>query len=148
VEKEIEIDREKIKTYIVWRDLLPCALLIPACGLGLLLAAIQLPFLIWYYPRWVTTLRYCLDDRSLRVEKGLLFKSRKTIPLDKITDLELVQGPILRAFEMWDIKVQTASTGSQMPEAVLLGVINPEQVREEILAIRGEYLESHAASGR
>ena len=148
MEKEIDIDRDKILTYQWWGNSLICALLVPVFGIGLILAAITVPLLVWYYPRWVTALRYCLDDRSLRVEQGLLFRSRKTIPLDKITDLELVQGPLLRALDMWKIKVQTASTGSQMPEATLIGVINPDQVREEILAIRGEYLKSHAALGR
>ncbi|MCL2710414.1 MAG: PH domain-containing protein [Planctomycetaceae bacterium] len=143
MEKEIDIDRQKILTYLWWQNLLPCVILAPFC-IGFLLAAITVPLLVWYYPRWVAALRFCLDDRSLRVEQGLLFRSRKTIPLDKITDLELVQGPLLRALDMWQIKVQTASTGSQMPEAMLIGVINPEQVREEILAIRGEYLKSHA----
>ena len=145
MEKEIDIDRQKILTYTAWCELSVCVLLIPVFGIGLILAAIAIAGLKWYYPRYVAALRYCLDDRSLRVEQGLLFRSRKTIPLDKITDLELVQGPLLRALDMWKIKVQTASTGSQMPEATLIGVINPEQVREEILAVRGEYLKSHAA---
>jgi len=148
MEKEIDIDRQKIITYNAWLGFLPCILFLPVFGLGLIFAAIQVALIYYYYPRWTATLRYCLDDRSLRVEQGMLFKSRKTIPLDKITDLELVQGPLLRALGMWKIKVQTASTGSQMPEAMLVGVIDPEQVREEILATRAEYLKSHVSLGR
>ena len=148
MEKEIDIDRQKLLTYSAWLNLLLCAALVPLCGFGLLLAAIFAPLLIWYYPRWLAALRYCIDDRSLRVEQGVLFKSRKTIPFDKITDLELVQGPLQRAFDLWSIKVQTASTGSHTPEAELMGVINPEQIREEILAARDKHFASHVVPGK
>ena len=142
MEKEFDIDREKLVSYCIWQSLLPCVILVLLFGIGLLLAVLIFPFATWYYPRWVKVLRYCLDDKALRVEQGLLFRSRKTIPLDKITDLELVQGPLLRYFGMWTIKIQTASTASQLPEATLLGLVNPDQVREEILAAKTAYLKS------
>jgi membrane protein YdbS with pleckstrin-like domain len=142
MEKELDIDREKIIKYSTWGGVLGYMPLVLFFGIGLILGAIAFAFGSWFYPRWVKVLRYCLDEKSLRVEQGLMFKSRKTIPLDKITDLELAQGPILRYFDMWVIKVQTASTGSQLPEATLIGVINPEEVREEIMAVRTEYLKS------
>jgi putative membrane protein len=143
MEKEFDIDREKLVTYCIWQSLLPCVILVLLFGIGLLLAVLVFPFAAWYYPRWVKVLRYCLDDKALRVEQGLLFRSRKTIPLDKITDLELVQGPLLRYFGMWTIKIQTASTASQLPEATLLGLVNPDQVREEILAAKTAFLKSN-----
>jgi len=143
MEKELDIDREKLIQYNWWTGLLVCIPLVFVFGLGLILAAIHYALAILWYPRWVEVLRYCLDDTSLRVEQGLLFRSRKTIPLDKITDLELVQGPVLRAFGMWTVKVQTASTASQLPEATLYGLVNPEQAREEILAAKTAYLKSN-----
>jgi membrane protein YdbS with pleckstrin-like domain len=87
----------------------------------------------WFYQKRAKALRYCLVHNALRVESGVLFRRRKTIPYDKITGLELVQGPFLRYLDIWIIKIQTASTGAQTPEATLLGVINPEQVRDDIL---------------
>ena len=119
-----------------------CAPFVLLFGIGLIFVGIHIAIAKLYMPKWVKVLRYCLDDKSLRVEQGLLFRSRKTIPLDKITDLELVQGPILRAMGMWTIKVQTASTSSQLPEATLLGLVNPEKAREEILAAKTAYLKS------
>ena len=145
--KEIGIDREKIITYHQWQGLLPYLPLVLCCGLGLIPAAVWwFAVAPWYLPRWVNALRYSVDNKVLRVESGLLVKRRKTIPLDNITDLELVQGPLLRALDMWTIKVQTASTGSHMPEAVLGGVINPEQVRDEILAARDEHFMQRVAA--
>jgi len=142
MEKEIGIDRQKILTYTTWKGFMLCVLLVPAFGMGLLLAIIHIMLIVWFYPKWAAVLRYCFDDKALRVERGILFRSRKTIPLDKITDLELFQGPLLRALDMWVIKVQTASTGMQTPEAVLYGVVHPEQIRDEILAARNEHMKS------
>jgi len=150
MEKEINIDREKITSYYsyrgVWIGLWCClplvcmAFALPVLfGLLLILAVIWIAIGCLFLPKWAEALRYSFDDKALRVEKGLIFKSRKTIPFDKITDMELIQGPLLRAFDMWNIKIQTASTGSQIPEATLVGVINPEQVREEILAARDRH---------
>ena len=142
MEKEIDINRRKIVMYYGLLGLLPCVLLIPLYGIGLVLVAVQVALVIFFYPRLAKALRYYYDSRVLQVEKGVLFKSRKTIPLDKITDLELVQGPVLRILDMWIIKVQTASTGSLTPEAMLWGVVNPEQVRDEILAAKDECIKS------
>lgn len=139
MEKEINIDRTKIVAYHGWVGMILAILFLPLFGVGLILIILQVGLIALFYPRQAAALRYCYDHRALRVEKGLLFKSRKTIPLDKITDLELAQGPLLRALGMWIIKVQTASTASQMPEATLWGVIDPEKVRDEILAAKDEY---------
>lgn len=142
MEKELDIDRDKIISYYLWLGLLTCAPFVLLFGIGLILAGIYYAIHTLYMTRWVKVLRYCLDDKALRVESGLLFKSRKTIPLDKITDLELVQGPLLRALGMWTVNVQTASTASGSPEATLVGLVLPEHVREEILAAKTAYLKS------
>jgi hypothetical protein len=42
-----------------------------------------------------------------------------------------------------DLGVASSDSGTQAPEAVLLGIANPEQVRGEILAARNAYLASH-----
>ena len=168
MEKEIDIDRQKIVTYwwvnelfsalvlalVVsvlfswlvyswffmknhWWDAREIFLLITSfIGIVLVLALIItvhiVYFLPWYYKIRVNALRYCFVSKALRIESGVLFRSRKTIPYEKITSVELVQGPVLRYFNMWVIKVQTASTGSLTPEATLLGVVQPTQIRDEI----------------
>jgi membrane protein YdbS with pleckstrin-like domain len=154
MEKDIDINRMKITVYLFGVGALVCLLILAflwffymisdlwvfllLLWVGLLATlgyACCTPMIAWAY-------RYRLGDKMLRIDKGVFFKSRKSIPLDKITDLELVQGPFLRMLGMWLIKVQTASTALQTPAATLLGVINPEKVREEIMAARTEYLKS------
>ena len=72
----------------------------------------------------------------------MFFLARKTIPLDRVTDIVLVQGPLMRHFNVWSLRVQTAGAGSHFPEGVLLGIEEPERVRDLLLEARDE-----AASG-
>ena len=39
-----------------------------------------------------------LTDRSLNIRMGWLFKKQQNIPLDKLTDVSIHEGPILNAF--------------------------------------------------
>jgi len=157
MEKEFDISRVKIVLYWSLQGTAGLLALLPLFLFILFLAmrpahALSFTWLLGVIPplvilSWICctpimtyALRYRMDAHVLRVDKGVLFKSRKAIPLDKITDLELVQGPLLRALGMWTIKVQTASTGLQTPEATLIGVSDPEQVRDEIMAARDKQI--------
>jgi len=156
MEKDFDISRVKIMLYMALQGVAGLLVLSPLFVLIVALAmrptqAVPFPWLfgvplllvlcyVCCTPIMVYALRYRIDTKALRIDKGVLFKSRKSIPLDKITDLELVQGPLLRVLNMWTIKVQTASTGSQMPEATLVGTIDPERVRDEILTARDEHI--------
>lgn len=46
-----------------------------------------------------------LTNRSLRVSKGILTKGEKGVPLDRITDVGVVQGPLMRYFEVEALSV-------------------------------------------
>jgi len=155
MEKDFNISRVKIVMYWSLQGVIGLLVVFPLFFLVTVSARGHMPFhLVLFFglplfiilgyicctPFRACALRYRIDTKALRIDKGVLFKSRKSIPLDKITDLELVQGPLLRFMNMWTIKVQTASTGSQMPEATWIGTINPEQVRNEILAARDEHV--------
>jgi len=106
----------------------------------LLLLMLALPmcaiaaFSFWLCPQQVKALRYWLEDNTLRADGGVLFKFQKSIPLERITDVALVQGPLLRYFNIWAMQIQTA--GSAQCEATLYGVRNPEEIRELILSQR------------
>jgi membrane protein YdbS with pleckstrin-like domain len=79
-------------------------------------------------------LRYRLEATTLRADGGVFFLFRKSIPLERITDIALVQGPLLRFFDIWAMRIQTA--GSAQCEATLYGVCEPEKIRELILSQR------------
>ena len=128
-ETEFEIDREAVEQYF------------RAIQSLLLLLIWIVPGLIHYYwsshklcPQQANNLRYRLEGSTLRADGGVFFLFRKSIPLERITDVALVQGPLLRFFNIWAIRMQTA--GSTESEATLYGIRNPEEVRELILSRR------------
>lgn len=79
-----------------------------------------------------------LLERSLRVKRGVLNKTEKTVPLDKITDLGITQGPIMRFCGVEAISIETAGQSSGMGSALvmLVGVRDAKAFRDAVLEQR------------
>lgn len=137
-EHEFEIDRDAVYRYLlVTYTLIVLIMTVWVFGAGILLAP------LWWlvigpplHCRQVRALRYWLDGGTLRINQGFIFLQRKAIPLDRVTDIVLSQGPLARHYGVWNMKIQTAGTGQQMPEGTLVGVINAEAARDLILKRR------------
>jgi putative membrane protein len=104
-----------------------------------------LPFW-WIFGMWVTQrfldrMECTLTRRTLIVRKGWLVRVEKTIPLDKITDLGMIQGPLMRFFGIHALSIETA--GSTQPGALvkLHGIRDVEAFRDTVLAQRDRMLE-------
>jgi putative membrane protein len=112
-------------------------------GIGILVALIY----AWTVGKWLPTrqsgeLRYWLEGSTLRVDQGVYFLKRKAIPLDRVTDVMLVQGPVMRRCGIWSLNIQTAGMGGQsVAEAILYGIEEPERVRDLLLATRDAAVE-------
>ncbi len=87
-----------------------------------------------------------LTTRSLNFSKGFLFKTQKNVPLDKITDLALHEGPLLRALGLTRLKVETAG-GSQAEGALLslVGIRDSLAFRDRVLDQRDMVVASGGA---
>ena len=89
---------------------------------------------------WAASLTYRLNDSALFVSSCfalwgiVLYRTEKTIPLAKITDVRLVQGPILSRMNLWVLQIQTASAGgTDYAEAKLYAPESPHELREQIV---------------
>ncbi|HUG18676.1 MAG TPA: PH domain-containing protein [Planctomycetaceae bacterium] len=136
---EYLLQRDQIAKYFYWQSI--CLILLTSIwffGLGILFAILYaITIGKWLPQRQADALRYWLDGYTLRVDQGVYFLKRKAIPLDRVTDVILSQGPILRYCGLWTLNIQTAGAGGQViPEAVLVGLENPETIRDEILKAR------------
>ena len=83
--------------------------------------------------RYLATFRCTLTSRSLQVAKGLFVKIEKTVPLDRITDLAIVQGPIMRLFNIEALSVETAGQSSPGSLVQLAGIQNGREFRDAVL---------------
>tara|TARA_R110002049_G_scaffold285698_4_gene467086 strand:- start:252458 stop:253009 length:552 start_codon:yes stop_codon:yes gene_type:complete len=77
--------------------------------------------------RYLKSHRCTLTNRNLKVAKGVLTRTEKTVPLDRITDVGLTQGPIMR---MMGIEVLTVETAGQSSAGALVGLAGIKQGRE------------------
>jgi len=160
-ETELEIDRDAVRRYFMAVLVLACIVLpLTLAFIVIMLIVVvnvdqnfdQLRSVIWHgvgfgvffvivfaygcwlCPRTANSLRYRLVGSTLRTDEGVFILNRKSIPLERIMDVVLVQGPLLRFFNIWTMQIKTV--GSPMPEATLYGVREPENIREMILAQR------------
>ena len=77
-----------------------------------------------------------LTDRSLNVRQGWLFKKQQNIPLDKITDMAVIEGPILSALGLCHLTIETAGGSGGGGSASLTGVIDALGFRDLVLKQR------------
>ena len=104
------------------------------CLIGWVIAT--LPVLAWI-PAFYTTLEYVIDNDSIKGRSGVFWKKHVTIPFTKVTNLDITQGPLQRAFGVGTIHVQTAGAGSQQgakAELSLFGIKRLEEVKDDIMA--------------
>lgn len=87
-----------------------------------------------------------LTDKALKVKKGIFIRIEKTIPLEKITDMGMVQGPIMRAFDLHTLTVETAGQSGVGALVSLIGIIDAPGFRETVLQQR-EAVTSTAGDG-
>jgi putative membrane protein len=99
---------------------------------------------IWLFVGWrvhrrqYESLSCELTTRTLNVKRGYLFKVQQNIPLDKITDLAVHEGPILRHLGLCSLRIETAGGGqaTSTGQASLPGVVDAEAFRDLVLAQR------------
>lgn len=96
---------------------------------------------MWITGRYLERMECTLTKRTLIVKKGFLVRVEKTIPLDKITDLGMVEGPLMRLFDIQALSIETAGSTAQGALVKLQGIENAEEFRDTVLEQRDRMLE-------
>lgn len=97
--------------------------------------------------RYLKRMTCTLTERSLKVTRGIMVRREMTVPLDKITDVGLVEGPIMRLMDLQAVKIETAGQATAGAAVQLVGIMNARQFRDQVLAQRDE-VSSHPAAHR
>lgn len=102
-----------------------------------------LPVWLVLGPAWVrryhASLRCELTERSVVVGKGIFFRRELTIPLDKIQDISIREGPLLTAFGLLQLRIETAgqsNSGTGKSDSDLVGLLDARALRDRILEQR------------
>ena len=110
---------------------------------GILLVPLWWFFSLWYGPEYMRRLSARLTTNAVEVRKGVFTRSEATIPLNRITDVRLHDGPLMRFYKLRGLKVETAGQ-SRTPgssESDLTGVVDAVQFRDAILRQRQQVLD-------
>ncbi len=108
--------------------------------LATIIGVVLLPFW-WIGGQWITA-RYLermsctLTEKSLKVERGIMVRKEMTVPLDKITDVGLVEGPIMRYMDLQAVRIETAGQSTAGAAIQLVGVRNARAFRDAVLEQR------------
>ena len=120
---------------------------LPFNSASIVAASLLVPlfFSIVFAGYWITqyyaSISYALTDNETIVQKGVWWKKRGFVPYNRITNVNIVQGPISRRFQLGTVLIQTAgfsggagSAGGFRPaEAVILGVKNFEEIKDKVM---------------
>ncbi len=116
---------------------LPLIIFVPESTpyLTALVLAIVVPVALWI-PKYYNSLIYELGEEEIECREGVWFRKISIVPYNRITNVDIVQGPLSRLLNLYTVRVQTAGYSSQVAkaEARLLGIENPEEVKNLILS--------------
>ena len=99
---------------------------------GIILMPIWIPLGWFVHKKQYDHMSGALTDRSINMRMGWLFKKQQNIPLDKLTDVSIHEGPILNAFGVVRMQFETAGAAP----FILTGVKNANQFRDLVLQQR------------
>ncbi len=121
----------KVKAYWLLSPTIALALsiiLIPIIPIYLLIASMVVG-------RLFAATKCTLTERSLIIKKGVLNRVESTIPLEKITDLQLYQGPVMRFLGLKGFRVETAgqSAGAGSYLVNIVGLVDTEGFRSDVM---------------
>jgi len=97
-------------------------------------------FTAYWIQRYQASISFLLARSEIVVQEGVWWKKKSYVPYNRITSVEISQGPIARHFKLGTVSIQTAgysgvkSSGSRAAEAEIFGVKNFEEVKDLIMS--------------
>ena len=109
---------------------------------GILFIPFVLLFSLWYHPEYLRRISARLTTNAVEIRKGVFFRKESTIPLNRITDVRLHDGPLMRHYGLRGIRLETAGQSGLdgSSEGDLIGVIDAAEFRDLILRQRQKVL--------
>ncbi|RFF28948.1 MULTISPECIES: PH domain-containing protein [unclassified Wenzhouxiangella] len=126
--REASIKPEVIR-YQMWGT----AILVTCTVVAIPLLPLILPIVYYFTKRYYARLEIVLTRRDLKVRRGIWNVEEKSVPLEKITDLALNQGPIMRLFDIKGMKVETAGQSSEGALVTIVGIDGVDEFRDAVL---------------
>jgi len=105
-------------------------------------------FIIIWARLYYKSVLYHLNATEMTWKRGVWFRKTGIVPYNRITNIDIVQGPLMRAYGISDLKIQTAGySGNTNSEIRIQGVEEPEPLRQMIMEfVRNKAVSSEAVA--
>lgn len=113
---------------------------------GIPLLLLWFPIGLWGTRRYINNMSARLTSKKLIVRRGILTRTENTVPLDKITDIALIQGPIMRLMGLHKLTVETAGQSGTGALISLVGIVDAPSFRAQILEQKERLSDKHPQS--
>ncbi len=114
---------------------------------------VGIPLLLLWFPlgllvtnRYIANMSAELTTKKLIVRKGILTRTENTVPLDKITDMAMIQGPLMRLFGIHKLTIETAGQSGAGALISLTGVEEVAEFRAAVMAQKSALAEQSQPS--
>jgi membrane protein YdbS with pleckstrin-like domain len=127
---------------IIWAGILPWLVPITFFTPPDLILIITIPlllvviFLIWWTGAYYRTILYRFSDTAISWERGVWWRQTGIVPYNRITTVDIIQGPLSRFFGISMLKIHIAGNLAGTESAAELkinGIIDAGALRESIL---------------
>lgn len=88
--------------------------------------------------RWLT-FEFRVGEHEIRIDQGLLSRSSRAIPFDRVTDVDIEQGPLHRLVGLARVRIETGASGAAATEEGVLEAValaRAEAIRKYVRARR------------
>ncbi|MGC1121308.1 MAG: PH domain-containing protein [Candidatus Methanofastidiosia archaeon] len=98
----------------------------------------------YWIPKYYSTIRYKMTENEIEWLRGVWFRKTGIVPYNRITNVDVSQGPLSRRLGIASLKIQTAgysapSGGMGTAELHLDGIEQYEELQEAIMEfVRGK----------
>ncbi len=73
---------------------------------------------------------YRVGNSEIRIDSGIVSRTHRSIPFDRIQDVDITQGPVARLFGLARVKFETGSSSAKRPDEGVLQAIALERAEE------------------
>jgi len=102
---------------------------------GACIVAVITIYLAWVH-LYYQSMWYELREDEMSWKRGVWFRTTGIVPYNRITNLDVRQGPVMRALGISTLAIQTAGySGQAVPEIKIEGVEKAEELREFIRSL-------------
>lgn len=100
-------------------------------GAGFAILVVLTISLLFRWLAW-TRFRYFIEDDDIRIERGLLSRSARSIPYDRIQDVSVEQKPLARLLGIGEVKFETGGGEGDEAKLSFVSLAEAERLRETV----------------